>query len=277
MALGAFLSAPRAAPLPLADDLLPSTVTRIDFAGDYTSELAQLVKTDCLLVAQPEQASWALATDGAQERGCTAPFFIEAPEMRALHAAARADLPALPPPRAQLAQCGATSDRHHPLYVLGEVYFPQNRAEGLLGSAQKLVQMERQLQVLCAREGGLAVAQFVLGVVLIGPHMRAELGAALARTLWYYRERLPCLWDLQLRRRFLGLLQEDFFPEVAAVQVQEELRALGTRIGALEAKVDSLEAKVDTLNGKFDQLLRLLTPSPTQQQLGSGASAQPGL
>jgi hypothetical protein len=167
------------------------------------------------------------------------------------------------------------------MYVLGLVYCPQTRAEGLLGSAQKLAQMERQLQVLCARECGLAVAQCVLGVVLIGPHMRAELGAALARTLWHYRERLPCLWDLQLRRRFLGLLQEDFFPEVAAVQVQEELRALGTRISALEAKVGSLEAKVDAkfdaLSDKFDLLLKLLALSTSQQQLGSGAAAQSGI
>ena len=236
---------------------------------------------DCLLMVQPAQASWALATDDAQERGCTAPFFIEAPELRALHAAARADLPVLPPPLAQRAQCGASSERQHPMYVLGLVYCPQTRAEGLLGSAQKLAQMERQLQVLCARECGLAVAQCVLGVVLIGPHMRAELGAALARTLWHYRERLPCLWDLQLRRRFLGLLQEDFFPEVAAVQVQEELRALGTRISALEAKVGSLEAKVDAkfdaLSDKFDLLLKLLALSTSQQQLGSGAAAQSGI
>jgi hypothetical protein len=77
VALGAFLGALRAAPLPLADDLLPTTVTRIDFSGEYTSEFAKMVEMDCLLmVPRPAQASWALVTDEAQEGGCSAPFFL---------------------------------------------------------------------------------------------------------------------------------------------------------------------------------------------------------
>ena len=280
LALGAFLGALRAAPLPTADDVVPSTVTRIDFAGEYTSESAEMVEMDCLLmVPSPELASWALATDGAQGEGSTALFYIEAPELRALDAAARAGLPLIPPLPAQRAQCGAFSAQHYPsganMYVLGEVYSPQNRAEGLLGSTQKLLQMERELQVLCAREGGLPVAQCVLGVVLIGPHMRADLGAAMARTLSYYRQRLPCLWDLQQRRRFLGLRQQDFFPEVAAVQVQEELRALSTSVGAMEVRLGNVEATMHALNDKFDQVLKLLALPTQQRQLG-GAAAQPG-
>lgn len=257
------------------DGELPPGVSRIDFDGDHTPTAWEMRGLTCLFsLPCPARASWELATHGAREERCTAPFLIEAPELTP-HACAHED-PAPPPPLPQWALCGA-GQRPAPsaMYVLGEVCIPKSFATSLQCSAQMLLHLEQALQLLCAREGGLPVAQCVLGVALIGPHMRADLGAAMARTLSYYRQRLPCLWDLQQRRRFLGLRQQDFFPEVAAVQVQEELRALSTSVGALEVRMGTVEAKMDALNDKFDQVLKLLTLPTQQRQLG-GAAAQPG-
>ena len=244
-ALAAFQGALLAPPLPAQDSPVPAGVARIDLGGAYTSAQATEVEIGCLLMLpHPQAPAWDLALEG----GPSAAILIDAPELRAAGEQPLAQ-PLPPPPRPRR---GAFSSEHYPLesnmYVLGEVHSPRNRADGLARSAQKLLQLERALRLLCAREGGLPVAQCVLGVVLIGPHVTPALCAALARTLGHYRQRLPCLWDLQQRGRFLGLRQLDFFPEVAALHVSEALVGLRTD---LSSKFDAMLEEIKALRGEF--------------------------
>ena len=269
-ALAAFLGVLMAAPLPAADATVPTSVTRIDFCGDYTSAGALELEVDCLLMLpSPPVASWAAAT-AMRGEGYAALFLIDAPEARTLRALGSQDLP---PPPEERRRCGAFSEANYPpgsnMYVLGEVYSPKNRADGLQRSAQKLLQLERALALLCTREGGLPVAQCVLGVVLIGPHLGEELGAAMARTLAHYRQRLPCLWDLQQRGRFLGLRQHDFYPEMAALQIREELASIKAQLNLVQA----------TLALVLERLPPLPAPLPQQQSQSGlgGAAAAAGL
>jgi hypothetical protein len=281
-ALAAFLGALLAAPLPAADAVVPTGVARIDFFGDYTSAGAQKLEVDCLLMLpSPPVASWAAAM-AAQGEGYAALFPIDSPEACALRALRPLDQP--PPPEGRRRHCGAFSEAIYPhgsnMYVLGEVYSPRNRAEGLQRSAQKLLQLERALALLCAREGGLPVAQCVLGVLLIGPHMKAELGSAMARTLVHYRQRLPCLWDLQQRGRFLGLRPHDFYPEMAALQIREELSGIREKLDLMQGQLDQLQGQMALLQGQMALLLERLPPLPAplrQQQLQLGGAAAAGL
>jgi hypothetical protein len=91
------------------------------------------------------------------------------------------------------------------MYILGEVYSPLGGEDALEKPAQKLLQAERTLQFLVAKEGR-PVLECILGVVFLGPHMTVKMGAAVFLTLQHYKVKLPCLWALQGEGRVLGHL-----------------------------------------------------------------------
>ncbi len=218
---------------PLPTVKLPTGAPDITFGGDYTKDNANEVEVDCLIkLALPTDASWERAM--VPEAGRIVPFFIEA---QGVPLAPPGPLPPqllqqLPPQRAppgSFSQHNYHTDAN--FYVVGELYCPDSRGAGggLKRSAQKLLQLERILHVLSAKEG-VEVEHCVIGVVLLGPHMNKATGAALAFTLYHYRQRLPNLWRLQQLRRFMGLTTTHFFPEVAWLQVKEDMAAFRSAV-----------------------------------------------
>jgi hypothetical protein len=93
-------------------------------------------------------------------------------------------------------------------YVVGEVYYPNApTAEGdasRLGQ-QKLLQMERTLRFLCAKEGREDdPLQCIMGALFLGPHLDSGACAALYSVLAHYQSALPLLWALQKAGRVLA-------------------------------------------------------------------------
>ena len=103
-------------------------------------------------------------------------------------------------PRADGVEGSRFSVEHYPAgaaaYVLAEVHAPLGD-RAVRQQAQKLLQAERLLQLLIAKEGAADVRDVVLGVVFMGPHMGSAAAAQLYTTLSHYRLALPCLWALQ--------------------------------------------------------------------------------
>ena len=97
-------------------------------------------------------------------------------------------------------QTSRFSTDHYPTgaaaYVLAEVYAPLGD-RAARQQAQKLLQAERLLQFLVAKQGAASVRDVVLGFVFMGPHMDSAAAARLYATLFHYRRVLPCLWALQ--------------------------------------------------------------------------------
>ena len=97
-------------------------------------------------------------------------------------------------------QTSRFSADHYPTgaaaYVLAEVYAPLGD-RAARQQAQKLLQAERLLQFLVAKQGAASVRDVVLGFVFMGPHMDSAAAARLYATLFHYRRVLPCLWALQ--------------------------------------------------------------------------------
>jgi hypothetical protein len=91
------------------------------------------------------------------------------------------------------------SAEHYPAdaasYVVAEVYSPLGEGDARL--AQKLLQAERVVRFLAAKEGKESVRDCVLGFVFMGPSIDSSAGAALFNALKHHRARLPCLWALQ--------------------------------------------------------------------------------
>ena len=98
------------------------------------------------------------------------------------------------------------------MYVVGEMYAPLGGEPGKK-SAQKLLQAEKILQFLAAKENK-PVSECVLGVVFMGSSMNMEMGGRLYSTLFHYSKFLPCLWSLCNLRRVLGQCVQNFQPSV---------------------------------------------------------------
>jgi hypothetical protein len=251
----------------------------------FVSPSAREVEVDCLLMLPPPADTyWDLQNIG--QPGRDMPFFI-------CHN--QGCVRALPPSQHPPAERSDFSQEHYPpnstMYVVGEVYHPITKSAGISQSVQKLVQIERILQILRAREGSVPVESCVLGVVFMGPHMCAEVGEAMSKALEAYRSRLPCLWRLQQQQRFIALKLAGYFPAVAALHQAEamaELRAGLTEVRAgqveLSERIDvaalhqteamaELRAGQVLLSERIDQIVqrlalvleRLPPPGPPQQ------------
>ena len=129
-------------------------------------------------------------------------------------------------------------------YVLAEVYAPLG-GRAVQQQAQKLLQAERLLQFLVAKEGAAGVRDVVLGFVFMGPHMDAAAAARLHATLAHYSEALPCLWALQGGGATAGAPGAPAVPQLPcrllACRVAAAMPALtAVQVAALEAHVCEL-------------------------------------
>jgi hypothetical protein len=185
-------------------------IRQIDFSekGDYTMYSYDQAEVDCLIklpVLVP--CDWTRDPDNLDP-----PFFIALADHQ--------QLPLRPHPNVQLQAQGTGSTTHsrfsvecYPansaMYVVGEVYSPLGGEDPLQRTVQKLLQAERTVQFLCAKEGK-SVGDCVLGVVFLGPHMDATIASQLYRSLDYYQALLPCMWSLHKLKRVLGNHLETF-------------------------------------------------------------------
>lgn len=163
------------------------------YAGRDFGEL----EADCIVKLPPAGlAEWTQDASATTEGGSRLLFVAPA--------GARQSLPESAAPAALRSDAGCQGSRfsteHYPpgaaAYVLAEVYAPLG-GRAALQHAQKLLQAERLLQFLVAKEGAAGVRDVVLGFIFMGPHMDASAAARLYATLAHYRAVLPCLWALQ--------------------------------------------------------------------------------
>jgi hypothetical protein len=240
--------------------------------SEFVSSTARMIEVDCLLMLPPPAvAHWNLqAMEGS---GRDRPFFI-------WHDSAKGSVAAplpLPPQHPPAVRSNFSQDHFPPnssMYVVGEVYHPVTKSEGIPQSVQKLVQIERILQFLCAREGGVPVECCVLGVVFMGPHMSAQVGEAMSKALEVYSSRLPCLWRLQQLQRFIALRLAGYFPAVVALHQEEAMEVLKAGQVDLSKRMVDLSARMDTLTAGLEGLKQTLAlvlerlpppPGPLQQ------------
>ena len=221
-----------------------------------------MVEVDCLLKL-PALVPCEWTSDPA---ALDHPFFIAPPEKQTL--------PERPDPNVQVrdktAAYEATRSRfsveHYPvnsaMYVVGEVCAPLGSLNPLKRTVQKLLQAERTLQFLCAKEGK-PVDDCVLGMVFMGPHIDGALASQLFRSLEYYMDLLPCLWSLYGMKRLLGYhMRKPFEPVVEAL-----LNA--TAVAKLTQQQQLMQQQQLALQ---QQIVQLLAQQQQQQQL-----AQPQL
>ena len=128
--------------------------------------------------------------------GAGQPFFIRPSSQQAVPGR---PAPPVPASMARAVSGSSFSAEHYPAdaaaYVVAEVYSPLGEGDARL--AQKLLQAERVVRFLAAKEGKESVRDCVLGFVFMGPSIDSSAGAALFNALKHHRARLPCLWALQ--------------------------------------------------------------------------------
>ena len=217
-------------------------IQSIDFSGDYTKAAYGQVEADCLLKL-PALAPCDWTRDPA---ATNPPFFINPPSLQ--------PLPVRPEPFLQRegepAGAGTRSrfsmdcyPANSAMYVVGEVYAPLGSEEPLQRTVQQLLQAERTLQFLSAKEGK-PVGSCVLGMVFMGPHINAALASQLFRSLKYYKDLLPCLWSLYSLKRLLGFhMSATFSPEAAALLTAAAYAKLEERMQQIESRSKLEERK----------------------------------
>lgn len=176
----------------------------IDFSpkAPYASRTFEKLEVD-LIVKLPLQnvGEWTCdetvtQVGGPFSGGACRPFFIRPTSLQALPGR---PAPPVPSSMARAVSGSSFSAEHYPAdaaaYIVAEVYAPLG--EGDIRLAQKLLQAERVLRFLAAKEGKESVRDCVLGFIFMGPSMDSSAGAALFNALKFHRARLPCLWALQ--------------------------------------------------------------------------------
>jgi len=207
-------------------------------SGDYTNPSYGEVEVDCLL-----KLPALVPSDWTRDPAAlNPPFFIAPPNLQ--------PLPVRPGPSVQVAEesagSAATRSRfsvdHYPvnaaLYVVGEVSLGDDNS--LQRTVQKLLQAERTIQFLCAKEDK-AVGDCVLGMVFMGPHIDQALAFQLFKSLSHYSAVLPCLWALHEKRRLLGYhMRKPFQPMVEAFLNATAVAQLAQQVQQLERRWCSL-------------------------------------
>ena len=213
-------------------------IQHIDFSGDYTKASYGELEVDCLLKL-PALVPSEWTRDPAD---LDPPFFIAPPELQRLRVR--------PDPNVQVedetAAGEATRSRfsvdYYPvnsaMYVVGEVYAPLGSQNSLKRTVQKLLQAERTLQFLCAKEKK-PVGSCVLGMVFMGPHIDGALASQLFRSLKYYKDLLPCLWSLYEMKRLLGYhMRQPFQPVVEALLNATAVAKLTQQLAQLQQQLE---------------------------------------
>jgi len=230
-----------------------SGVPRISLSGDYLKLDYATLEIDCLLKV-PALTDYGWTRDPAAKAG---PFFI-AP-------AAQSALPLREDPAALVQVEGPTPspssrfslDHYHPnaaMYIMGEVYAPLGTEDETAKPVQKLLQAERNLRFLEAKEGR-AVEDCVLGVVFMGPAMGPELGARLFLALQHYASILPCLRSLYELRRVLGCCVEVHHSAVHAALSTSALERIEHTQQQQQKQLHLLQEQLQLLQEQQKQML----------------------
>jgi len=138
------------------------------------------------------------------------------------------------------------------MYVVGEAYDAEN---SLVITAwpliHKMLQVERILCVLAAKEQKADVLTYVLGTVFVASTLTSDVCLELVTALTAVQDCLPLLWRLHCQGRFLAIHALPptalvFAAELTATRAENAvalLRAdMATRMEALERKMDIIMA-----------------------------------
>ena len=231
---------------------LPAS-SRIDFSqkGEYSSRIYTTLEFDCIMKLPVVEgcSEWTRDATGGVD-AVAEPFFILSQSEQELP-----PRPAPPTPAVRLPASSRNtsfSAHYYPpgssAYVVAEVYAP---LEGKGSStSQKLLQAERLLQYLKAKERVGSVRDCVLGFIFIGPKMDTDEAARLAKVLACYSSILPCLTELQRGPcRLLGF-QTSFQPALATFDISLALEKLSAQQEKFGAQQEKLSAQVQELMQK---------------------------
>jgi hypothetical protein len=210
----------------------------------YTSRTYEKIEVDCV-VKLPLAGVSEWARDETVGGAGREPFFIGPTDAQRLPLRPAARVPAS---MARAVAGSSFSDEFYPadaaVYVVAEVYAPLS--DGAARLAQKLLQAERVLRFLMAKEGKANVRDCVLGFVFMGPRMDARAGAALYNSLSHYRSILPCLWALRAEPcRLLGFQVDTVPTAVALFQIGASVNALKDSVAALRDELRLLRRRRD--------------------------------
>lgn len=149
------------------------------------------------------------------------------------------------------------------MYIVGELHVPQGTKEGNEQTlVQKLLQAERSVRILLAKEGK-DVQQCILGVIFFSSKLTLTFGKRLGNALVYYKDCLPCMWELSKLGRFLGCTLKDVHYSAPIMRLELQLqRGLGSlkgefesQFGKVNGRLDKVEEKLGKLEEKLDALL----------------------
>jgi len=195
----------------------------------YCNPNYEEIEFDCLLkLPPPPSFEW---TREPAQRCC--PIFVSTHDKQALPLRGPPTLVNPPPPSSPpLTTSGMsnTSSRFsvefYPsgssMYVVGETYAALG--DGARNLTQKLLQAERGLQFLCAKEGKLgAVNECILGMVFMGTATDAAQSEMIFQSLNHYKLVLPCLWTLQGLGRLLCYQVRAYEPAVESMRIHQSL------------------------------------------------------
>ena len=209
----------------------------IDFSSKaaYTSRDFKELQADCLVKIPflhalewrvdpaAKRPVWLLTQDGVRTLPAHLAF------NRSLHSG---------PPRdgsSVVSDESTCTSKHYPSgathYVVGEVY--NSHGDSPIKGTQKLLQLERMLCFLCAKEDK-AVLDCVAGAMLLGHHFDAPMRDKLYDALSACRVALPCLWSLASAQRLL-VFQTPAYHD-ATIQAFRDNCLLDRRLQAVEAQ-----------------------------------------
>ena len=190
------------APMEPVDDT-PSAVAGqrrlVDFSpgAPYTSRDYEKLEVDCIMkVPLHDVCEWTRDNTVDTSGDTQAPFFIRPTSCQTLPGRPG---PCVPASMARAVSGSSFSAEHYPAdaaaYIVAEVYAPLGEGDARL--VQKLLQAERVVRFLAAKEQKESVRDCVLGFIFMGPRVDSSAGAALFNALNLHRAQLPCLWELQ--------------------------------------------------------------------------------
>ena len=214
----------------------------IDFSSKaaYTSRDFKEVQADCLVkIPVLDTLEW--RTDPAANRPVwllTPDGVRNLPRITLVRAPSHALLDAV----SVMSDDSTCTSKHYPSgathYVVGEVYNPHS--DSRIKGTQKLLQLERMLCFLCAKEDK-EVLDCVAGAMFIGHHLDAPMRNMLHEALSACRNVLPQLWSLAIAQRLL-VFQTPAYHD-AAVQGFRDSLMLERRLQAVEAQQEKDEGR----------------------------------
>jgi hypothetical protein len=138
------------------------------------------------------------------------------------------------------------------MYVIGESIV-SNKSHTVY---DKLIQAERILCMLLAKEGCTNIRDCVLGFVLMGPTIDTKMLKLVYKTLSHYRKCFPHLWTLQGSSRDQPC--RFLFKKINLAPLQLSVFGLRLATKDLVTEVDNLkqtmEKRFDTMNERFDTM-----------------------